>query len=639
MLRYLTLGLRKVSNDEVGIVEKTFAPRSGSVRGHLIALNGEAGYQPDVLRGNVFWMDPFRYKVHKTSLVTVPMGTMAYIYARDGEPLPAGQLLAETTGDYDFQDVRLFLGSGGRRGPQRKILREGTYAINLVQFVVMTIDTIHGLGLDDDESKMFQDMDALIRNRDGYRPVRIGKDGADDVGIVTVQDGPALSSEDIIAPAIEGHNAFQDPDAFLRNGGFKGRQLVPILDGTYFINRLFATVELVSKTVIPVGKVGVVVSYHGQRGVDTSGAEYRHGEIVQAGNRGVQETPLLPGKYPWNPYAGKIEEVPTTNFVLKWMEGEFGGHKLDESLSEISLITRDAYEPRLPVSFVLHIDYREAPKLIQRFGDPKKLVEQTLDPMVSAFFKNVAQTKTLVELIKERSAIQTKAMEDMKPKLAEYSLELQEVLIGTPRASQDDTSIEVIYDQLRLRQVAEEQKETYDKQKEAAQKEREMNEAKAAASVQSQLTQSSMQIQINENAGSADLAKAKKAAEQVKVTAEAEASRIETVANANAKQIFVEGEATARAAELQRNAYGGPEYRLALEVADRFFAALKDGHQQVVPHVMVNGGGGDGGSPITSILSGLVANMMAIGSPGADKEDTSKIITTNDVDHAHRIPR
>ena len=30
---------------------------------------------------------------------------------------------------------------------------------------------------------------------------------------------------------------------------------------------------------------------------------------------------------------------------------------------------------------------------MQRFGDIKKLVEQTLDPMVAAYFKNVGQTR------------------------------------------------------------------------------------------------------------------------------------------------------------------------------------------------------------------------------------------------------
>src|SRR5208337_694699 len=102
--------------------------------------------------------------------------------------------------------------------------------------------------------------------------------------------------------------------------------------------------------------------------------------------------------------------------------------------SEIGLITKDAFEPLLPLSVVVHIDYMKAPLVVQRFGDVKRLVEQTLDPMVSAYFKNIGQTKTLIELLQERSDIQRLSSEEMREKFAAYSLDLQEVLIGTPRA-------------------------------------------------------------------------------------------------------------------------------------------------------------------------------------------------------------
>ena len=58
------------------------------------------------------------------------------------------------------------------------------------------------------------------------------------------------------------------------------------------------------------------------------------------------------------------------------------------------MITKDAFEPTLPLSVVMHTDYKKAPMIIQRFGDVKKLVEQTLDLMVSAFFKHIAQKMT-----------------------------------------------------------------------------------------------------------------------------------------------------------------------------------------------------------------------------------------------------
>jgi uncharacterized membrane protein YqiK len=303
----------------------------------------------------------------------------------------------------------------------------------------------------------------------------------------------------------------------------RGRQLQVLVEGTYYINRLFATVEVIPKTVVEVGNVGVVISYTGEVGADLSGVDYKHGELVSKGQRGVWSEALLPGKYAFNTYAGKVVIVPTTNFILKWISREVGAHRYDENLTEVSLITKDAFEPSLPLSVVVHIDYRKAPLVIQRFGDIKRLVEQTLDPMVSAYFKNVGQTRTLIQLIQERSEIQRIASQEMKDKFAHYNLELEEVLIGTPTSPPGDTQIEIILTQLRARQIAQEQIETYAKQETAARKERELREAQARAEQQTQITQSELSITVQSNQGKAEYQRALQQAAQIRALAQAEA--------------------------------------------------------------------------------------------------------------------
>src|SRR6202044_1911727 len=111
-----------------------------------------------------------------------------------------------------------------------------------------------------------------------------------------------------------------------------------------------------------------------------------HGERVSEGERGVRERPLGPGKYAFNSYAGNIILVPTTNFVLHWITGKTESHRYDESLRSIDLVTHDAYEPLLPLSVVVHIDYQRAPSVIQRFGDVKKLITKPRHPIPSASF-------------------------------------------------------------------------------------------------------------------------------------------------------------------------------------------------------------------------------------------------------------
>ena len=437
-----------------------------------------------------------------------------------------------------------------------------------------------------------------------------------------MHDGPSLPPGEIIAPEVGTdlgtpdmfHNNFQEPEHFLRAGGHRGRQLQVLVEGTWYINRLFATVELVPKTVIPVGNVGVVIFYTGPRTADVSGEQYRHGELVMNGSRGVWRDPLLPGKYAFNTYAGKVEIIPTINFILKWMRGETGAMKLDENLSEISLITKDAFEPTLPLSVVMHIDYKKAPMIIQRFGDVKKLVEQTLDPMVSAYFKNIGQKMTLIELLQNRAAIQEESSREMKEKFAAYSLELQEVLIGTPRASQGDKTIEDILIQLRSRQVAREQVTTFQEQEKAAVQERALNEAKATAAAQTALTQSLIQIKVHENDGAAALARAQKDAETVKVTAEAVGEKSRLEGRGEADRTLAIGGATAQSTKLAVDAYGGPEYRLAEQNFARFADALTKINQPIVPQFLMSGAaspeGGSGGLIPMAMLSSMLGRMM-----------------------------
>ena len=626
---FLISGIRYIPNDRIGIVEKRWS-FGGSVKSGFMALTGEAGFQPEVLRGGLHYLMPFQYRVHRMPLVTIPQGRIGYVFARDGRPLAATQTLAVSVSPGCYQDVRAFISAGGQRGPQRVVLREGTYAINLAMFLVVTEGNLFYLSMNKLEDNVFRQMAQTIHERGGFTPVVI-KGSDDSVGVVTVHDGPSLPQGELIAPVVGDetsdvatyHNNFQDPEAFLRAGGHRGRQLQVLVEGTYYVNRLFATVELIPKTVVEVGHVGVVVSYTGTQGHDVSGTEYKHGELVARGERGVWSTPLLPGKYAFNTYAGKVIMVPTTNFILKWTKGEVGSHKFDENLHEVSLITKDAFEPNLPLSVVVHIDYKKAPLVVQRFGDVKRLVEQTLDPMVAAYFKNIGQTRTLIQLLQERSMIQAIASEEMRARFTHYNLELEEVLIGTPSASAGDKHITVILEQLRARQIAEEQVETFARQQKAAGQERELREAMARAASQKSLTESELAIQIEANQGRASYEKSVQQAAQMKTMAEAEATQMRLLADAEAARVRIMGEAEADKAarvgiaeavaiEEQVRAYGGPKLQVTQAVMKSFAEAIGEAKVDVVPKVVIGGGNGQGasGSVVETLLALLLSDKL-----------------------------
>jgi uncharacterized membrane protein YqiK len=616
ILMILFACVRVIPNNRVGIIEKLWSLKGSLTEGKIIAMNGEAGFQSNILRGGIhLWLWRWQYSVHKMDLVSVKQGEIGYVFARDGKPLQAGQTLAKVVECNNFQDAAMFLNTEGEKGRQRAILREGVYAINLSLFNVITSTEIYGVEVDE----TLRDWQGSLASIGGFYPVVVGGE-RDNIAIVTCHDGPSLNADlnanEIIAPSVgmnpsdeNFHNNYQNPEAFLRAGGRRGRQYAPLLDGTYFINRWFATMELVDKLEIPVTDVGVVVSYYGQHGTDLSGTAFRHGERVHEGERGVWAKPLGPGKYPFNTYAGKVIRVPTTNFVLHWITGRTENHKFDDSLRSIDLVTADAYEPTLPLSVVVHIDYEKAPNVIQRFGDVKQLITQTLDPLLSAYFRDVSHKKTMLELIHDRDTIQKEARTELKKRFQEFDIECVDVLIGKPDTASEDNRIETLLDQLRQRQLATEQLATYAKQKEAASGLQSLKQANALAEMQTNLTNSKVEIEIASNRADANLAAAHKEAEQMVVLAKAKSESTTLLGKGEADRINQVGEAEASVLQKKVESYGDSRLYALNNLAER----LSQSVQPLVPQqLFMSSGDGGGASVLDTLLQVILAEKMGV---------------------------
>lgn len=607
-------GIRYIPNSKIGVVERLWSTKGSLADGEIIAFNGEAGFQPEVLRGGLhfgYWR--WQFAIHKQPLITIKQGKLGYVFSRAGVTLDPSQTLGKVVDCNNYQNVTNFIQAGGQKGRQRQLLREGVYAINLAVFNVITSDGVFGIGK---ENKLPEWREELA-NINGFDPIIIGgseSQHADNIGIVTTHEGPSLSQGEIIAPSVGGvagdehyHNNFQDIEKFLIAGGRRGKQYATLLDGTYFINRWFATVEYIPKEVVNIGEVGVVVSYYGKVGDDTSGKTFRHGERVHQGERGVWETTLGPGKYPFNTYAGQIIRVPTTNFVLHWITGKTEGHKYDESLKSIDLITRDAFEPTLPLSVVVHIDYQKAPNVIQRFGDVKKLITQTIDPILSAYFRDVAHKKTILELIHSRDEIQQQSRLELQKKFEHFDIECVDVLIGKPESDGTDNKIENLLDQLRLRQLSEEEMVTFAKQEEAAAKRQTLNDANAKAKMQEELTQSSIKIGIQTNEAEAELAKAKKDAEKRVVLAKADSESLCLEGKGKSESIRLTGEAEAGVLRKKVESFGDGRLYAVSIVAD----ALSKSVQPLVPETVFSSGNNENGM-LGTLMSMLVAEKAGI---------------------------
>ena len=99
-----------IGNDEYGVVEKMWS-LGGSVKSGFMSLGREAGFETDLIRGGLHVFPPWQYRIHRQKMITVQ--SLAYVYARDGKPLPAVQTLARTPDGVFFEDARGFLESEG----------------------------------------------------------------------------------------------------------------------------------------------------------------------------------------------------------------------------------------------------------------------------------------------------------------------------------------------------------------------------------------------------------------------------------------------------------------------------------------------------------------------------------------------
>ncbi len=563
-------GVIRIPEDRMGLINKKFLlmSRLKLPAGHIVALNGEAGYQADTLApGLYFGFWPWQYSVELIPFTVVPTGKILLVSAKDGETMPGNRILGKKVECNNYQDARAFLTSGGQKGKQSHIILAGVYRINTLLF------------------DLTEDVVKVIPK--------------DKVGIVTTNDGIPLIKGEIAANIIDGHDNFQDFDAFIEKGGSRGLQQQVVLSGSWNLNPWAVSVEIQDMVNIDIGYVGVINSYVGPEGVDTSGANFQHGNIVSKGQKGVWAEVLSPGKYAINPYIMKVEIVPTTNLVLNWADSRTESHKLDENLSTIKVRSKDGFTFNLDVSQIIHVPYTEAPKVIARFGTIKNLVSQVLEPTIGNYFRNSAQNSDVIQFLVARSDRQKEAKEHISNVLKEYNVNAVDTLIG------DITPPPDLMLTLTNRKIADENKATYQSQQAAQAVRQELTKATALADIQGKVVESEQGIQISQNQATAVAKKAEGDANAVKLNASAEAERIKLTGDAEAGKIAAVGKATATAYELQVKAMGQDNF-----TKFSVTKAVADGHVKIMPDTLIQGGSGAG------VMDAILANFLMVQTNG-----------------------
>jgi len=575
-------GVVIVPQDSIGVVNKKFVI-FGSNRtlpdGAIIALKGEAGFQADTLApGLHFLLWPWQYEITRQKFISIDEGDVGIVEARDGKALKDGHVLARRVECDSFQNARAFLTQGGERGPQITIIPPGTYRINTALFTVVAE---HVLEIPDNM-----------------------------VGIVTTKEGKPLKTGDIAGPETLNHNSFQDGQSFIDNGGYKGLQEQVMLAGRYFLNPRFATVEIVPMTEVPIAYAGVVIAYVGEVGVDVTGDNFKHGNLVKRGQKGVWVEPLDPGKYPINPYTHKVENVPTANVVLNWATGKSEAHKLDAGLSTITVRSSDGFKFNLDVSQIIHIPRTDAPRVIARMGSMLNLVTQVLEPTIGNYFRNAAQGSDVIDFLRKRAERQADAKARIGAALDEYNVGAVDTLIG------DITPPDELMKPLTDRKIAEQEKVTYETQRLAEQTRKELQQARALADTQAKVVDAERRVQIADFDAQSSVKQAEGAARSRIINAEGDAKAKTTNAEADANVLLTVGAAEANKTKLvgtaeadviklkiesmQSSNYAG------IEIAK----ALASSGTKLVPDIVATGGSGGGMTGNGSMVEVLLASII-----------------------------
>jgi regulator of protease activity HflC (stomatin/prohibitin superfamily) len=219
----------------------------------------------------------------------------------------------------------------------------------------------------------------------------------------------------------------------------------------------------------------------------------------------------------------------------------------------------------------------------------------------------------MLDLLTKREEIQKEATQELGERFQNYDINVVAVLIGRPESEAivgESDPIDVLFDQLRLRRLADEQRTTFNKQEEAAQQQVKLNQAQAKAQRQTELTQSAIAIEIAANKGQAEFAEAEQLAKKQVTLAEGEARSKELIGRGESSRIAQVGLAEAAVTLQKVGAYRDPRLYALNIFAEQFSKSV----QPLVPtRLFISGGAGKGGEGQTggSVLETLLNLLLS----------------------------
>ncbi len=376
------------------------------------------------------------------------------------------------------------------------------------------------------------------------------------LGIVTAQDGRTLSTGDVYAPAWPSADDMLNARKFLESpDNRRGPQLTILTPGRYRFNPALFNVQMKPVTFIQAGEVGVVKANAGPTYEGTDKTSVNGVDIVPPGHRGIWHTPLLPGAYNLHPDAFQVIKVRTTQRVYTYQHVEKtaapspqrGGQQnrtepgYDDS---VRVRSKDGFTFPVEVRLSLSVSADNAAYTVALLGDPDRVMRDEQEgeeleilearlvlPTVRAALRNVAETLGALEFVATRSRVESATTRQLADQFAEHKLKFEGAFIGAIGLDATDAGKQLLQTQTD-REVALNQKQTFQQQEQTEQSRKELIRAKEEAEQQKQLVEAEYAVRTATERARAQIESAKGEAETIRITSQARKEGYELLAAA-----------------------------------------------------------------------------------------------------------
>jgi hypothetical protein len=239
---------------------------------------------------------------------------------------------------------------------------------------------------------------------------------------------------------------------FLAGPGERGIQREVLLPGTYRLNPYAYEIRVLKMIEIDPGYVGVVTARSGKPAQT---------QLAGPGERGVQKVVLQPGLYPLNPEAFSVERIEigynqitmahAGKLPQSQTSGQFAGKEkqavaIGEAaqraqvpsgqygipvLPAVTFPSSDGFEITIDVTLLWQLLPEDAPSVVARYGNIKKIEENILIPQINSTARIKGSTFGAVDFIvgDKREEFQRAFQETIETTLQEKKLQVDLALV------------------------------------------------------------------------------------------------------------------------------------------------------------------------------------------------------------------